>query len=82
MVLRAVQQHPPTRCPSGRPNLFGEDLRELLRVAHASRLESPTHAIGDRGGGGGALTSYAADPVRAGSIEHRPRWLVTTTYDG
>lgn len=54
--------------PSGQPNLSGEELRGLLRTAHAHGLEVATHAIGDAAVAE-ALASYAATGAR-GSIEH------------
>ncbi len=54
--------------PSGQPNLSGDELRELLRIAHEGGLEIATHAIGDAAVAE-ALTSYAATGAR-GSIEH------------
>lgn len=54
--------------PCGQPNLSGDDLRELLRRAHASGLEVATHAIGDAAVAE-ALASYAETGAR-GSIEH------------
>jgi predicted amidohydrolase YtcJ len=54
--------------PAGQPNLSGEELRHLLKRAHAGGLEVATHAIGDAAVAE-ALAAYA-DAGAHGSIEH------------
>jgi len=54
--------------PSGQPNLSGDELRDLLKRAHAGGLEVATHAIGDAAVAE-ALAAYA-DTGAVGSIEH------------
>jgi predicted amidohydrolase YtcJ len=54
--------------PAGQPNLSGDELRDLLKRAHAGGLEVATHAIGDAAVAE-ALAAYA-DTGAVGSIEH------------